>query len=87
MYKYEVNKKTMQHARASKKIPFPGNMTHEKVKNLLKGHMGYVLVTCSSPNKKGKMEVEVSYEGDVDLASYLVQGAAGYMENEQENGL
>jgi hypothetical protein len=30
------------------------------------------------------MEVEVSYEGDPDLASYLVDGAQGYFELEQE---
>jgi hypothetical protein len=76
----------MQHARPSKKILFPVNITHEKVRRLLRDKAGYVLVTCSPPNRKGKMEVEVSYDGDIDLASYLVDGAQGYLENEQESG-
>jgi hypothetical protein len=36
----------------------------------------YVLVTCSSPAKDGKMEVEMSFEGDEDLAALLVQNAS-----------
>lgn len=36
----------------------------------------YVLITCSTPSKDGKMEVEMSFEGDEVLASFLVDGAA-----------
>lgn len=36
----------------------------------------YVLITCSTPSSDGRMEVEMSFEGDEDLAAYLVQNAA-----------
>ena len=36
----------------------------------------YVLITCTAPSKGGKMEVEMAYEGDEVLASYLVDSAA-----------
>jgi hypothetical protein len=58
---------------------------HEKIRKILSDHIGYVLVTCRPIKKSGKMEVEVSYEGDPDLASYLVDGAQGYLESEHEN--
>jgi hypothetical protein len=73
----------MRNTRHSKKIMFPENVAHEKIRQLLSDHAGYVLVTCRPPNRKGKMEVEVSYDGDIDLASYLVDGAQGYLEQEQ----
>lgn len=57
---------------------------HEKVRRMLSDHVGYVLVTCRPTTQPGKMEVEMSYEGDPDLASYLVDGAQGYFENEIE---
>ena len=57
---------------------------HEKIRKILSNHIGYVLVTCRPTRKAGKMEVEVSYEGDPDLASYLVDGAQGYLESEQQ---
>jgi hypothetical protein len=59
---------------------------HEKVRKILKDHAGYVLVTCRPTDKRGKMEVELSFEGDPDLASYLVDGAQGYFENEEQLG-
>ncbi len=37
----------------------------------------YVLLTCSEPNKDGTMEVEMKYEGEVWLASYLIKTAQG----------
>ena len=42
---------------------------------LQKGHVGYVLVTAKKTNNPGKLEVELSYEGETALASYLVDGA------------
>jgi hypothetical protein len=58
---------------------------HEKVRRILSDHVGYVLVTCRPTAQPGRMEVEVSYEGDPDLASYLVDGAQGYIENEVQD--
>lgn len=40
----------------------------------------YVLITCQQPEVDGKMQVEMSYEGDKTLASYLVQTAAKVLE-------
>lgn len=59
---------------------------HEKIRKILSHHIGYVLVTCRPTRQAGRMEVEVSYEGDPDLASYLVDGAQGYLENEHQQG-
>jgi len=48
----------------------------EEIKKILsERHACYVLVTCSEPSKEGKMEVEMSYDGDEALASYLLQSA------------
>lgn len=44
-------------------------------KTLSKNHACYVLVTCSEPTEEGKMEVELSYDGDESLVSYLLQSA------------
>lgn len=42
---------------------------------LEKKYSCYVLLTCSDPNEKGNMNVEMSYNGDDVLASYLLQDA------------
>lgn len=48
---------------------------HQRVKDLLcTGHVGYVLVTAKKTNQPDNLEVEFSYEGEVALASYLVDG-------------
>lgn len=48
----------------------------EKAKRILKEHYAcYVLITCSDPSLDGSMDVEMNYEGDEILASYLVESA------------
>jgi hypothetical protein len=48
----------------------------DKVKKVLKeDNAGYVLITCSNPSINGMMNVELSYEGDDALASYLLESA------------
>ena len=42
---------------------------------LAKKHACYVLITCDAPSDDGKMQVEMSYEGDAALAAYILQGA------------
>jgi hypothetical protein len=37
----------------------------------------YVLIKCKEPNEKGDMQVEMTYEGDPILASYLIESAQG----------
>jgi hypothetical protein len=45
----------------------------------------YVLISCGQPSENGDMQVEMTYYGDAGLASYLVQGAQHFFEeNETE---
>ena len=36
----------------------------------------YVLITCSVPSSDGRMDVEMNFDGDEDLAALLVDNAA-----------
>lgn len=48
----------------------------DKIKKVLgENNICYVLITCGSPSSDGKMEVEMSYDGDEVLAAYLVDNA------------
>lgn len=48
-----------------------------QMKSILKEKYAcYVLITCSEPANDGKMEVEMSFEGDEDLAALLVDNAS-----------
>lgn len=49
---------------------------------LAKKHACYILITCDKPSDGGEMQVEMSYEGDTILASYLLQGAQDYLDDE-----
>jgi len=51
-------------------------------KALSEKHTCYVLITCSKPSEEGKMNVELSYDGDENLASYLLQNAQDVFENQ-----
>ena len=42
----------------------------------------YVLISCEEPNSRGEMEVEMTYDGDKYLASYLVQSAMQLLEEQ-----
>lgn len=44
----------------------------------------YVLITCGRPSKEGKMQVEMTYEGDACLAAYLIESACGIMDDNEE---
>lgn len=44
----------------------------------------FVLITCGEPTTEGKMEVELTYEGDDSLAAYLIESAHGLIENQNE---
>lgn len=54
-------------------------------KKLAEDNVCYVLITCAVPADDGNMEVEMTYEGDAALASYLIEGAQTFM-NEQHKG-
>ncbi len=48
-----------------------------QVKKMLDGQCAcYVLITCTEPSREGKMEVQMDYEGDADLAAYLIDNAS-----------
>jgi hypothetical protein len=58
----------------------------ERIRNTLRNnHACYVLITCSDPSDEGKMEVEMSYDGDHCLASYLVDSAQNILEDQMPN--
>lgn len=59
---------------------------HNKIRKLLaKEYAGYVLVTCKQPISDGRMQVEMTYEGDPVLAAYLLEGAQGYLDEEEQD--
>ena len=49
----------------------------EKVARLLsKENLAcFILITCKEPTAEGKLQVDMSYEGDTGLASYLIDNA------------
>lgn len=49
-------------------------------KNLGEEYACFVLITCTQPDPKGKMEVALDFEGDETLASFLVENAAQVFE-------
>lgn len=52
-----------------------------RMKKVLKDRYAcFVLITCTSPEKDGKMEVEMNFEGDEDLAAFLVGNASEVFE-------
>lgn len=58
-------------------------------KKLSKENACYVLITCGHPSEDGEMAVEMSYQGDFEAVSYLLQGAQSmideqYVETYQE---
>ncbi|MEX1012158.1 MAG: hypothetical protein WD595_06735 [Waddliaceae bacterium] len=54
--------------------------SHRKLQDQIgKGHKNYVLITCDEPSANGEMNVEMSYEGDPTLLSYLLEGAQDYV--------
>ncbi len=52
-----------------------------QIKKALQGKCAcYVLITCTEPSSEGKMEVQMNYEGDEDLAAYLIANAGQVFE-------
>jgi len=63
-----------------------GNDVHKQIKKLLKKDFkSYVLVTCKSTSQEGFMQVEMSYDGDSVLASYLIEGVQEHLDQENNN--
>lgn len=56
---------------------------HKQVKNMMTDdHLSYVLVTCRKSNSKDQLEVQMTFDGDPVLASYLVKGAQDQFEQD-----
>lgn len=51
---------------------------------LAESNVCYVLITCAEPTEDGKMQVEMTYDGDPSLAAYLIESAHGLIENQEE---
>lgn len=51
---------------------------------LSREHPCYVLITCDTPSGDGNMNVEMCYEGDPTLASYLIHGAQSIIDQQSE---
>ncbi len=64
-------------------------MRHENYKELMellaKEHSCFILITCDNETKDGNMNVNMSYEGDPVLASYLLEGAKSRIDSELES--
>lgn len=52
-----------------------------------KNNVCYVLITCDATPDNGEMKVEMTYEGDAALASYLLQGAQTIIDEQNEASL
>ena len=42
-----------------------------------------ILITCEKPTGNGKMQVEMSFDGDTDLAAFLLNNAQSYFEEDE----
>jgi len=47
-----------------------------------KNHACYVVITCGDPTEEGDMEIQMIYEGDPILASYLLEGAQSMIDEQ-----
>lgn len=43
-----------------------------------------IVITCGQPSADGKMSVEMTYEGDPLLASYLLENAQGFIDHDDD---
>lgn len=55
----------------------------KKAKPAKEEHACYILITCGPPSADGKLAVEFTYEGDPTLASYLLESAQGFIEQDE----
>lgn len=43
----------------------------------------YVRITCGEPSETGHMEINMTYQGDLNLLSYLLSGAQDVIEQQE----
>ncbi len=61
-----------------------GRMLEEMHDALADENACYVLITCGKPAKDGKMQVEMTYEGDSSLAAFLIESAHDIIDNQED---
>lgn len=63
------------------------NLAKNKIQKFInnKKNSCYVLITCGEPNEEGKMDVEMTYEGEPFLAAYLLENAQSILEERIQN--
>lgn len=59
----------------------------EDLPKSIKNHACYLLITCDEPSADGNMQVQMTCEGDVALASYLLQGAQSLIDDQLEESI
>jgi hypothetical protein len=70
------------------KLDMKSRANLEQVKKLLaEDHSCYVLLTCTPPTTEGKMEVEMAYEGEDFLASYLIDNAQSFFASKLDQAI
>jgi len=65
-----------------KPLKTKGDAHHLVKQTLGNAHACYILITCDSPSDGGEMQVQMSYEGDEDLAGFLLQGAQSHFDDQ-----
>ena len=71
------------HQRICMKRTVSSHSLQDIKKALGKDNSCYVLITCSKPSSDGKMQVEMSYEGDESLAAYLLENAKSVFDHQK----
>lgn len=61
-----------------------GDLRVGKEKLLKEDQACCVMITCGQPSADGKMSVEMTYEGDPVLASFLLENAQGLIDRDVE---
>lgn len=63
------------------------SLSNNKIQKFLnhKKNVCYVLITCGEPNAEGKMDVEMTYEGEPFLAAYLLENAQSILDERISN--
>jgi len=54
-------------------------------KTLGKEHACYVLITCTDCSENGEMDVQMDFEGDENLAAFLVDSASQIFDSRRES--
>ncbi len=57
---------------------------HVKKKVQKEDRACYIEITCGQPSEDGKLVVEMTYEGDPNLASYLLKSAQSFIEQDED---